>query len=233
MMDSDSEESFESIQNDNTIDFDGDKDINNTHFTNSFNCKSPEDNNVMHYHFGHNLSGQDSSLGIISDFRDITVLNTPSSGKRKLFIVGSSNILIHSEITSQVSLDIKGPITFIESSPLFCSKNSCWCNVVEFCPINYEGWRLGILFGDDVVSSLLPYLRLVLYHGSVATKILHIFTANYHHTCMLHEYSYSDMTCIVSFGVGIEPTTSQYHIRVPHYRIKYIFSYIFLCLFHS
>ncbi len=107
----------------------------------------------MHYHFGHNLSGQDSSLGIISDFRDITVLNTPSSGKRKLFIVGSSNILIHSEITSQVSLDIKGPITFIESSQLFCLKNSCWCNVVVFRPINYEGWQLGILQAIHVLNT--------------------------------------------------------------------------------
>ena len=140
MMEPDSEESFESMQNDNTIDFDGDEDINNTHFDDSFKCKSPEDNNVMHYHFGQDLSGQGSSLGIISDFRDITVLNTPSSGKRKLFIVGSSNILIDSEITSQVSLDINGPITFIESSQLFCAKNSCWCNVVASHPINYQGW---------------------------------------------------------------------------------------------
>ncbi len=48
---------------------------------------------------------------------------------------------------------------------------------------------------------------------------------------MSHEYSYSDMTCFVSSGVGIEPTTSQYHIRVPHYRIKYIFSYFFFVSF--
>ena len=129
------------MQNDNTIDFDGDEDINNTHFPNSFN------------HFGQDLSGQDSSLGIMSDFRDITVLNTPSSGKRKLFIVGSSNDLIHLEITSRISLDIKGPITFIESSQLFCAKSSCWCNVVAFRPINYQSWRLGILQAIHVLNT--------------------------------------------------------------------------------
>ncbi len=65
MMDSDSEESFESMQNDNTIDFDWDEDINNTHFADSFNCKFPEDSNVMHYHLGQDLSGQGRSLGIL------------------------------------------------------------------------------------------------------------------------------------------------------------------------
>ncbi len=120
-MDSDSDILSENF-NDITIDFDGGQDLTNTQFADSYNCKSPETNNVMHYHLGQDLSGQGSSLGIISDFTDTIVLNTPSSGKRKLFIVGSSNILIDLEITTWVSLDIKGSITFIESSQLYCGK---------------------------------------------------------------------------------------------------------------
>ncbi len=58
-------------------------------------------------------------------------------------------------------------------------------------------------------------------------------TAKYPHICMSHEFSYSDMTWNVSSGIGIKPTTSQYQIRIPHYQIKYIFSYFFSCLFHS
>ncbi len=131
----------------------------------------------MHYHFGQDLSGQGSKLGIISDFRDITILNTPSSGKRKLFIVGSSNILIDSEITSQVSFDINCPITFIQSSQLFCAKNSCWCNVVVFCPTESQGWQLGILQAIHVLN-ISKQIRLFEWIGPVTESGIPDFVHN-------------------------------------------------------
>ncbi len=140
-MDSNSDISSNVFENNITIDFVANQDITNIHFEDSYNCKSPSTNPVMHYHLGQDSSGHNSSLGIISDFRDTTILNTPSSGKRTIFIVGSSNILMDSKITNHVSLDIEGLITFIQFSQLFCTKYSCWCNVVVFRPMECQSWN--------------------------------------------------------------------------------------------
>ncbi len=110
-MDSDSDISYDALENDITIDFEANQDNTNIHLHDFYNCKSPPTKPVMHYHLGKDLSGHGSSLG--------TILNKPSNGKRKLFVVGLSNILIDSEITNCVSLDIEGPITFFKSSQLF------------------------------------------------------------------------------------------------------------------
>ena len=67
--------------------------------------------------------------------------------------MGSSNILIDEEITGRVALDVKGPITFIESSQLICAKHSCWCNVVVFHPRGDQGWRFGILQAIHLLST--------------------------------------------------------------------------------
>ncbi len=69
-------------------------------------CQSSPTTKGSHYHLGQNLLGHSSSLEIISDFVEKTILNTPSSGKWKRFVVGSSNISMESEIANCVSLGI-------------------------------------------------------------------------------------------------------------------------------
>ncbi len=75
-------------------------------------CQSCQTTQVSHHHFGQDLSGHNSSLGIVPDFLETTILNNPSSGKRKIFVVGLSNILIELEIANHVALEIDGPISF-------------------------------------------------------------------------------------------------------------------------
>ncbi len=86
-MDSESED-VDASKNFITIDFKAHQDNTNIHLEDFHNCKPPLTKPILHYHLGQDLSGHDSSLGIMSDFIDTTILNTPLSGKRKLFMLG-------------------------------------------------------------------------------------------------------------------------------------------------
>ncbi len=143
-MDSNSED-VDGKENDITIDFEASQDSANIHLEDFHNFKPPLTKAVLHYLLRQDLSGHDNSLGIMSDFIDTTILNTHSSGKRKLFIVGSSNVFIDLKIKNHVSLNIDGPITYIECSQLFGTQCSGWYSWVVFCPMECQGWQLGIL----------------------------------------------------------------------------------------
>ncbi len=88
---------YDDLKNYIKTDFKENQDSTNIHLEDFHNCKPPPTKPVLHYHLGQDISGHDSCLGIISVLINTTILNTPLSGKKKLFIVGSSNILIDLE----------------------------------------------------------------------------------------------------------------------------------------
>ncbi len=118
-------------------------------------------------------------------------MNTPSSRKRKHFIFGLSNILIVSKITNCCSLDIEVWITFIKSSQLFCTKYSCWCNVVVFCPMECQGWCFGI-FQDIHALNVSNQIQLFEWIGPVTKS----GTPDFVHdkSDIAHHFSYKEFS---------------------------------------
>ncbi len=68
-MDSDSED-VDAKENDIAIDFKANQVSTSIHLEDFHNCKPPLIKAVLHYHLGQDLSGHDSSLGIVSNFID-------------------------------------------------------------------------------------------------------------------------------------------------------------------
>jgi len=105
-----------------------------------------------HQHFGEDLSGFTDSLncsyGIVSDFCSKSALKTPSVGKKKVFLVENSNYLRAICINRRHTLDMSGPVTFIESSQLSKFMQCCNGSVAVFSYLPDDTpWWLGIVRG--------------------------------------------------------------------------------------
>ncbi len=108
-----------------------------------------DENWIHHKQFGQDLSGlhvhANKSIGMISDFLEMTALWTASIGKRKLFIVCVYNLLVVKNIEKRHAIHYHGPVSFLECTQLCKFKQSCHGNVITFQMRTGNDWWLGVV----------------------------------------------------------------------------------------
>lgn len=102
---------------------------------------------------------------MISDFLETTVLWAMSSGKKKLFVVGVSNLLNVKDVNRYQVINYHGPVSFLECTQLSKCKQSCQRNVIKFRMRIGNDQRLGVVQSIHPMDAV-PFAKLFIWTGT-------------------------------------------------------------------